>query len=774
MTDEELVRLRGQTGEKACPCPVPEDFPTGLYQALGDRILHLMPDTRADLVAMGSGTVEDRIVNLERRLGSGEGFHIGEHVAPDGGLAVNAEEKLALSDDVAAAIAEGQQGAIKADRALETAGNALATANAANARAESAAANANAASETADAANRAAGQSLATAQAGLETAENAGKTAAAADAKADDAVAIANAANSRADDAVTTANAAAKTAASAESEAKAATTAAAAASDTAGNALSKAASASETAGNALSAASSASTTAGNALATANAAKALCVDMKGATASAAGVHGFVPAPTAGAANRFLRSDGTWQVPPGTNTIYGAATQTASGLMSAADKKKLDGIASGATATAAPPAAATAAPKAHGTATVGTSAKYAREDHVHPSNNTDTHWTSHLYAGTGAAANAATANGATKLAICDNSTVRNTVTIKGAGAASVASDAAGNITITGTNTTYGAATQSANGLMTAADKKKLDGYDDGNYLHRLMTDVEWVEGYKVFIKGLGLCKEGYLECAYPSFIYRDSNQDGVANAWTVPIQIRDKNQKELAQMRYVHENGTRQVALALVNPHNNQTPTLGLHVGSDGTQTAFCPTAPAGWGGDWIATLGWVRTCLASTASVASLSTAAELPQSRRVSVSAATAATMALNDAAGISALSSDSLADFELCDTFLTPADADINATGQPQHFEIPLTEDELFTRLRSERNRRLLVIDSQIAMLNRRLRRAGSMEEQRELSAQIDAWDDYAQALCALPDQDGAPWDGGGKETPWPTPPGAGAGAEE
>lgn len=758
MTDEELVRLRGQTGEKACPCPVPEDFPTRLYQALGDRILHLMPDTRADLVAMGSGTVETRITNIERLLGSGEGFHIGEHVAPDGGLAVNAEEKLALSDDVAAAIAEGQQGAIKAASALETAGNALATANAA--------------SDAADAANRAAGQSLATAQTALETAENAGKTAAAADAKADDAVAIANAANSRADDAVTTANAAAKTAASAESEAKAATTAAAAASDTAGNALSEANAASETAGNALSAASSASTTAGNALATANAAKALCVDMKGATASAAGVHGFVPAPTAGAANRFLRSDGTWQVPP--KTTYGAATQTASGLMSPADKKKLDGIASGATATAAPPAAATAAPKAHGTATVGTSAKYAREDHVHPSNNTDTHWTSHLYAGTGAAANAATANGATKLAICDNSTVRNTVTIKGAGAASVASDAAGNITITGTNTTYGAATQTANGLMTAADKKKLDGYDDGNYLHRLMTDVEWVSGYKVFIKGLGLCKEGYLECAHPSFLYRDSNQDGVANAWTVPIQIQDVNQKELAQMRYAHENGIRQVDLALVNPHNNQMPTLGLHVGSDGTQTAFCPTAPAGWGGDWIATLGWVRTCLASTASVASLSTAAELPQSRRVSVSAATAATMALNDAAGISALSGDSLADFELCDTFLTPADADINATGQPQHFEIPLTEDELFTRLRVERNLRLLNCDSQIAMLNRRLRRAGSMEEQRELSAQIDAWDDYAQALCALPDQDGAPWDGGGKETPWPTPPGAGAGAEE
>jgi hypothetical protein len=41
-------------------------------------------------------------------------------------------------------------------------------------------------------------------------------------------------------------------------------------------------------------------------------------MKGATTSSAGTAGLAPAPTAGAANRYLRSDGTWQVPPDTNT------------------------------------------------------------------------------------------------------------------------------------------------------------------------------------------------------------------------------------------------------------------------------------------------------------------------------------------------------------------------------------------------------------------------------------------------------------------------
>lgn len=111
-------------------------------------------------------------------------------------------------------------------------------------------------------------------------------------------------------------------------------------------------------------------------------------LKGATTSAAGTAGYAPAPSAGAANRYLRSDGTWAVPPdnnttysnfvksgsgakaglvpapsttagttkylredGTwtvppNTTYSAATTSANGLMSSADKTKLDGIATGA--------------------------------------------------------------------------------------------------------------------------------------------------------------------------------------------------------------------------------------------------------------------------------------------------------------------------------------------------------------------------------------------------------------------------------------------
>ena len=63
-------------------------------------------------------------------------------------------------------------------------------------------------------------------------------------------------------------------------------------------------------------------------------------LKGSTTSAAGTAGYAPAPAAGAANRYLRCDGTWQVPPDNNTTYSVATTSANGLMSSTDKTKLD--------------------------------------------------------------------------------------------------------------------------------------------------------------------------------------------------------------------------------------------------------------------------------------------------------------------------------------------------------------------------------------------------------------------------------------------------
>ena len=75
-----------------------------------------------------------------------------------------------------------------------------------------------------------------------------------------------------------------------------------------------------------------------------------------------------------------------------------------------------------------------------------------------------------------------------------------------------------------------------------------------------------------------------------------------------------------------------------------------------------------------------------------------------------------------------------------------------------PPTPGELFDRLRLEREARIRATDY-LAMPDYPL-----TEEQR---AAVNA---YRQALRDLPAREGAPWDGGGEETPWPEIPPANA----
>lgn len=132
------------------------------------------------------------------------------------------------------------------------------------------------------------------------------------------------------------------------------------------------------------------------------------DMKGATSSAAGTHGLVPAPAAGKQSQYLRGDGTWATP--TNTTYSDATQSAHGLMSAADKKKLDGVETNA------------------------------NNYVHPT----TSGNKHIPSGGSAGQFLKWSADGTAVWANDN------------------------------NTTYSDATQSTHGLMSVNDKKKLDAY------------------------------------------------------------------------------------------------------------------------------------------------------------------------------------------------------------------------------------------------------------------------------------------------------------
>lgn len=76
---------------------------------------------------------------------------------------------------------------------------------------------------------------------------------------------------------------------------------------------------------------------------------------------------------------------------------------------------------------------------------------------------------------------------------------------------------------------------------------------------------------------------------------------------------------------------------------------------------------------------------------------------------------------------------------------------------------EELLTRLRAERSKRLAEYDQKIAQLDRLIR---ENPDYATYSIQRAAWDAYATALCNLPSQEGSPWDGGGPETPWPAKP--------
>lgn len=156
-------------------------------------------------------------------------------------------------------------------------------------------------------------------------------------------------------------------------------------------------------------------------------------MSGATVDADGKSGLVPSPTKGA-QRWLDSTGAWTTPP--NTTYGAASTTSAGLMSAADKKKLDGVATGAN-------------------------KY-----VHPS------YTAH-----------------------DSGLYKITVDATGHVSA-VTAVAKGDITALGipsTNTTYNDATQGTHGLMSTADKKKLDTFGEAS-TYALKSDITAMYRYK----------------------------------------------------------------------------------------------------------------------------------------------------------------------------------------------------------------------------------------------------------------------------------------
>ena len=87
-------------------------------------------------------------------------------------------------------------------------------------------------------------------------------------------------------------------------------------------------------------------------------------------------------------------------------------------------------------------------------------------------------------------------------------------------------------------------------------------------------------------------------------------------------------------------------------------------------------------------------------------------------------------------------------DGYFTPEEW---AAAHPAPAPVTPTEVELFQQLRTDRDRRLAATDY---LLMQDYPLDNTLKEAVQL---------YRQALRDLPSQEGAPWDGGGKGTPWP-----------
>ena len=202
-------------------------------------------------------------------------------------------------------------------------------------------------------------------------------------------------------------------------------------------------------------------------------------MTGATADAAGKSGLVPTPDKGKQGQYLRGDGTWATP--TNTTYGNATTSAAGLMSSSDKSKLDGIAAGANNYVHPTSAGNKHVPAGGAS--GQILGWSADGTAKWVNERDTTYSAFKGATSSAAGSAGL--------VPAPGTANAGQYLKGDGTWG-----------TPTNTTYNDATQSAHGLMTAADKTKLDGIATGanKYVHPAYTAKD-AGLYKVTVDATG---------------------------------------------------------------------------------------------------------------------------------------------------------------------------------------------------------------------------------------------------------------------------------
>lgn len=185
------------------------------------------------------------------------------------------------------------------------------------------------------------------------------------------------------------------------------------------------------------------------------------------------------------------------PPTTNTTYNAATASAAGLMSAADKSKLDGIASGANAYTLPAAGASlGGVKSGGDVTISSGTITVNDDsHNHVISNVDglqsaldgkaasSH--THSYAGSSSAGGAATS--ANKLATA------RTISLTGDVTGSTSFDGSGNVSITATiaDDSHNHTIANIDGLQSALNAKAAS--DHKHYAQEVTVAGEDLDNY-----------------------------------------------------------------------------------------------------------------------------------------------------------------------------------------------------------------------------------------------------------------------------------------
>lgn len=240
-------------------------------------------------------------------------------------------------------------------------------------------------------------------------------------------------------------------------------------------------------------------------------------MGAASASAAGKLGLVPAPSAGSQTKYLRGDGTWQVP--TNTTYSAG----SGLtLSGTTFNHSNSITAGGTSDTVNGTTLT-----HGGKFNIPSFTYDAQGHITgvktitltmPSDN-DTHWSAYLYAtGSTGTSNAVTTNGNTYLRLIENGAARSNLNIKGTEGATVTSDANGVITINAINKYLNSFEGWTNGKVNGpiANLVLTDGTKiaipaipvaTASVSGVINTDAQTIGGDKTFAKSIKMLNTGF---------------------------------------------------------------------------------------------------------------------------------------------------------------------------------------------------------------------------------------------------------------------------